>query len=170
MNCHYLKTYLDSEGINYTEKDIEDYKIFLFNSILTRIILLGDVDLRNGNAGILIDVKNKTFRPLPNFDMEKCFSTIAKSNRFSYLKEFYELYPKEYDVFIHKMLELFEPTKRGLPLYEAIARKSIREESVASSIMYELYVSASEIYDETMRFKKTFGGDDNNEKGKEILA
>ena len=170
MNCHYLKAYLDSEGINYTEDDIENYKLFLFNSILIRIMLLGDMDLRNGNAGILIDIKNKTFRPLPNFDMEKSFSTLANSNRFSYLKEFYDLYPKEYDEFIRKMIGLFEPTKRGLPLYEVIARKSMREESVANSIMYKLYTSASEILDETLRFKKVLGEDDNNEKGKEILA
>ena len=62
------------------------------------------------------------------------------------------------------MIGLFEPTKIGFLLYEVIVRKSMREECVANSITYRLYNSASEIYNETMRFKKTLGEDDNNEK------
>ena len=161
----YLEIYLTENDINFTSQEIEDYKKFLAASLLERVMLLGDNDLRNGNAGILIDFKNKSFRALPNFDMEKSFSSMISQSRFEHLKEFYELYPDVYDDFIMKMLGLFDSTKKGELVYENIARKAIREESIANSVMYGLYNNAAEIWDETMRFRKSYGISDAKEKG-----
>ena len=166
----YLKIYLDNEGVLYTEKEIEDYKKYLSISLLDRVMLLGDSDFRNGNTGILVDVKNKRFRAIPNFDMEKSFGTLAGEKRFESLKEFYELFPEEYDNFIHKMLGLFENNKKGEPVYYDIAKKSVRSEAVANSLMYKIYENAEQIWNETMNFRKNLSSSENVENSKDILA
>ncbi|MBR3885892.1 MAG: hypothetical protein IKJ33_05505 [Clostridia bacterium] len=166
----YLKIYLEKEGIGYTEKDIEEYKKYLAMSVLERYMLMADTDFRNGNTGILIDTKNKSFRALPNFDMEKCFGTIANESRFDDLKSFYELYPEDYDEFISKMFNLFKEPEKGESLDVKIARKSVRNESVANAMLFEMYNSAGEIWRETEKFKKRLVPNGNNEKANEILA
>lgn len=166
----YLMAYLDQQGIDYTEQEIEDYKRFLAMSLLERYMFLGDTDFRNGNAGILVDTKKKSFRALPNFDMEKSFSSLASSRRYESLKEFYDIYPDDYDRFIHKMLGLFENTKRGDAVCIELTNKAIRENSVASSILYRMSNSAEEVWNETVKFKNTLEVNENNENDKEILA
>ena len=52
-----------------------------------------------------IDVKNKTFRPLPNFDMEKSCDVVALSSRYDRLEELYTLFPKEYERLLNKMCD-----------------------------------------------------------------
>jgi hypothetical protein len=166
----YLESYLDQEGVEYTENEIEDYKKFLAVSLLERYMFLGDTDFRNGNSGILIDLKKNKFRPLPNFDMEKSFSSLASSRRFGSLIEFYDLYPDEYDKFIHKMLGLFEGTKKGSAVCIDLAKKAIREDAVASSVLYQMSNSAEEIWNETVKFKKNLEANEDNEKGYDNLA
>ena len=166
----YLKVYLEQEGIDFTEQEIEDYKKFLAMSLLERYIFLGDTDFRNGNAGILVDLKKKRFRALPNFDMEKSFGSLASSKRFESLKEFYDLYPEDYDKFIEKMFYLFKEPEKGDALDVKMARKTIRSESVANAILFSMYKSAGEIWNETLKFKKELASKSEDENGKEILA
>ena len=86
------------------------------------------------------------------------------------MKEFYELFPEEYDNFIHKMLGLFENNKKGEPVYYDIAKKSIRSEAVANSLMYKIYENAEQIWNETMNFRKNLSSSENVENSKDILA
>ena len=150
----YLIRYLDSEGIKYSSQDIEDYKKYLASSLLMRRLWLGDYDFRNGNAGILIDVKNKTFRALPNFDMEKSFSSIRPAINYQVLEQFYDYDPEMYDKFIVRMLEFLSEDKKGGSPCQRMADKWIRDDEIKNSMLLSIYSSAGKIWEITTQIKK----------------
>ena len=155
----FVADYLKYENIVCTAEDIDNYKKFLFVSILGRTMLLGDGDFRNGNAGILLDAKNNSFRPFPNMDMEKAFSSISTTMRFNYLKECYELYPDLYADFVKKMLILVDSEKgQKESNCSKIARRTIRDKEMSKYFVDHLTENAEAIWRETMQIKSLCEG------------
>lgn len=101
-----LKNYLNDNGINYTKQDIASYESFLVSSMLVRNYLLGDADFRNGNAGILVNKENKTFRPAPNFDFGELLYGLTSQEKFEHIDEFIRFYPSEFANFLQFTMDL----------------------------------------------------------------
>ena len=147
-----LKDYLDKNGINYTQKDVEDYLKYLGTSILIRRELMGEGDLRNGNTGILVDLKNKTFRPLPNFDMEKCFS--ASRLCCEELKQLYEFDSDGYDRFTDKLFEFLALDEKQESVCIKMAYKYIKDKKIANKFIKQLYADGCRLLKSSEHIKK----------------
>lgn len=163
-----LKNYLGENGINYTEEDIEEYLKFLSTSILIRKAWMSEGDLRNGNTGILIDLEKKKFRPLPNFDMEDCFT----KSRLDYeeLKQLHDFDPEGYDRFVEKMYEFLKLNDKKESACTKMAHKYIRDEKIAGNFVNKLYMEGGRILKLTEQIKKECSDKNKADEGNQILA
>lgn len=166
----YLKKYLDEQGIKYTDNEIEDYKKYLANSILIRRVWLGDYDFRNGNAGILINIKNKTFRALPNFDMEKSFSSPRPVINYEVLEQFYDYDSEMYDGFTERMFEFLSENKKGERPCMRMVDKLIKDDAIKNSMVLAIYNVAGEIWQISNQIRKDRNEAEKNAAEKEILT
>ena len=148
----HLKNYLDAEGINYTNKDIDDFKHYTCDSLRIRRLLLGDIDLRNGNCGVLLDLKKKTFRPFPNFDMEMCHAFHDTLN-YNAVKQIYDYDPEGFERFIAKMMEFFQFDENKNSDCIKLIYKNIRDKKMADGFIDRLYLRAVEIVNMVGRVK-----------------
>lgn len=130
VNSKLLKIFLKNKQINFTEKDIENFKSVLAKSIIARTIVLGDKDFRNANSGILLNKKSGTFRSAPNHD----FNFILKFDKINgdglrVIDEYSRLYPDDYADLFDKLLEFIDKSgKKRLSQLELIAKDSFKDE------------------------------------------
>lgn len=145
-----LSEKLKEEEINYTQKDVDEFVSFLVSSMLVRTFLLGDSDFQIQNTGILINDKNKTFRPIPNFDFE-CSFAASYINRdtldtiFQTLPEIQAMFPHEYDEFIKKMNELTKENKDGESLCSLLAKHYVNKSEFRDSFLNRINLNKTEI-------------------------
>lgn len=150
-----IRKFLTDKGISFDENQLEEVAKDLFRMILARYIFLGDIDFRNGNIGLLIDDKHKTFRLAPNFDMGLSLSSISNPLRFDHLEEYYDYDTEEYNKFIDTMMKFIDGDEKKESDCLKLARKTIRDSAIADSFTYKLYVWAGEIWSETQRIKQS---------------
>lgn len=146
-----LKNKLNSEDIAYTKKDIDEFMSYLVSSTLVRAFLMGDADFKNENAGIIIDKGKKTFRPVPNFDYERCFigeyMNYAKvlETIFSTLVEIHDESPVEYEKFISKLNEFMKANSSGKSKCSEIINYVIKDKQKADDLIREISRNFKEI-------------------------
>lgn len=141
----YLESTLKEKGVRYAKKDLENFENYLVASTLVRVILLGDDDYRNGNVGILINTKDKTFRPVPNFDMEKSFIYRGCDNKLKKLSSFYNEYPDIFDDFIQKMYDFVVDDGSGESDCSKLAKRSLKNDTHRRMFVDCIYGRAGEI-------------------------
>lgn len=125
--------FLDEKQINYSKKEILDFKSFLVYSYMVRVLLLGDSDFKNENAGIIINEKDGYFRPFPNFDLSLLFDSTLTEEKLKIIEDIAVSYPEVLDDFMKKS-EKFVTKDKGedkspceMVFEEATKRKSARE-------------------------------------------
>lgn len=141
---------LDEEKINYSQKDIDEFMSFLVSSMLVRTFLLGDSDFLIQNTGILINEKNKTFRPIPNFDFECSFASNYYNREsldtiFETLPEIQAMFPNEYSEFIEKMNKLTRNNKNGESLCGLLAKHYVNKGEIRDSFVNRININKAEI-------------------------
>lgn len=129
VNSKLLKIFLKNNQIDFTEKDIENFKSVLAKSIIARTIVLGDKDFRNANSGILLNKKEKTFRPAPNHD----FNFILKFDKINgeglrVVDEYSKLYPEDYADLFDKLLEFTAKSGKHLSQLELTAKDCFKDD------------------------------------------
>lgn len=141
---------LEEEKINYTQKDVDEFMSFLVSSMLVRRFLIGDSDFQIQNTGILINDKNKTFRPIPNFDFE-CSFTSNYINRDSFepifetLPEIQAMFPNEYSEFIEKMNKFTKKNRDGESICSLLAKHYVNNGEIRDSFLDRIDLNKAEI-------------------------
>ena len=143
----YLEKSLNENGISFSKQDIKNFENYLVSSFLVRVILLGDDDFRNGNVGILINRKDNTFRPAPNFDMEKSFIYRGANEKLKNLPQIYNDYPELFGDFVEKTYYFVCPDKAGESPCYRLAKKSIKNENDRGIFVDCICGRASEIFE-----------------------
>lgn len=149
-----IKKILNDKAVPFDKIQIDEIRKELFRMILARYIFLGDIDFRNGNIGLLIDDKHKTFRLAPNFDMGLSLSSISNPLRFDHLEEYYDYDTEEYNKFIDTMMKFIDGDEEKESDCLKLARKTIRDKEIADSFTYKLYVWAGDIWQTTQEIKQ----------------
>lgn len=129
VNTNLLKIFLNNNAISFTETQLKDFGQTLAKSIVARSILLGDKDFRNANSGILINRKEKSFRPAPNHDYNYIlqFEEIEKDG-LKILEEYSRLYPKDCEKLIDKFLAFVACNKYGASQLKWLANNVIEDD------------------------------------------
>lgn len=157
INKNMLKIFLKNNGINYTDEDLKNYERILAKSIVSRAILLADKDVRNANAGILINRKNKTFRFAPNHDFNDLLNRKPISGEeIRILDEYATLYPEDHDELIRKFSKLVEKNKYGSSDLGWIVQDSVEDVYDQNRVMKILTNIEKRIASNEMEKSKTF--------------
>ena len=141
----YLDKYLRERNIKFNEGDIAKYNSYFISSLLTRVYLMNDNDFRNGNIGIILNKKEKSFRPAPNFDLEKCFSFKEDGLKFNLVADIYKKFPNEYADFIYRTYQFVVDDGTGESDCSKLAKKSIKNSDHAVEFINNIYKNASQI-------------------------
>lgn len=152
-----LKNFLDENGINYTKQDIASYESFLVSSMLVRNYLLGDADFRNGNAGILVNKENKTFRPAPNFDFGELLYGLTSQEKFEHLDEFIRFYPSEFANFLQFTMDLYEDDPNCTKLKDIILSCVGDDKYMVQDLLYDINQNVTMLWDNTKRVSANLG-------------
>lgn len=141
----YLGKYLKERDIRFNEKDMAQFNSFFISSLLTRVYLMNDSDFRNGNIGIILNKKEKSFRPAPNFDMEKCFATKKDGAKFNVVADIFRNYPDEYADFVYKTYQFVVDDGNQESDCSKLAFKTIKNKDNAQKFVNEVYANASQV-------------------------
>ena len=110
-------------------------------SICLRLCLLNDGDLRNGNAGVVLNKKMKSARVAPNHDFGELFDPDMRDEkkRFDLLDEWSEIYPNDFIDFCDKSLN-FVAREKGKPsICEKMIGQFIRESNVRELVANSIF-------------------------------
>lgn len=150
-----LCRFFDKNEIKYTQKQIDDYKSFLVYSYIIRVLLLGDNDYRNGNAGIIVNEKDKTFRAFPNFDFNLLFDSEQTENKLNIIDDIAVSYPKVLDDFLLKTEKfLSKRVKSEESACESIFKESIKRKTARENLANIFYSNVALVVGRAMNAKK----------------
>ena len=164
-----LEKTLSFLNLDVKKQEMNVLKKDLVYSILVRYVLLADSDFRNGNSGFLYNVKTKSIRSAPNFDMEEIFSGGFVSSRgigedrFNELEIIFNEYPEVFCDFVTKLSSILKKDRNGVSKLQKLSYSAYENKNFAEWVIESFENCANKIKDKTNEILKKQSEDGGNE-------